>query len=71
MGDDDMGSRKVPPFLRKVFLSKRELRLILELLRANAGDELPPWKEKLINKIDKHLQKAKSYRGKKRGPGDC
>ena len=71
MSDDDIGSRKIPAFLRKVFLSKRELRLILELLRASVGDEeLPPWKQKLINKIDNHLQKAKSYRRKKRGD-DC
>jgi len=71
MSDDDIGSRKIPAFLRKVFLSKRELRLILELLRASVGDEeLPPWKQKLINKIDNHLQKAKSHRRKKRDD-DC
>jgi hypothetical protein len=66
MNNNSVSTKKVLPFLRRVFLSKRELRLILELLREEIEENAPPWKEKLINKIDKHLQKAKSHRRKKR-----
>jgi hypothetical protein len=66
MSDKAPEPKKVLPFLRKVFLSKRELRLILELLREKIEKNAPPWKDKLVNKIDKHLQKAKSYGRKKR-----
>jgi len=70
MSDKTEAPKKVLPFLRKVFLSKRELRLILELLREKIEKNPPPWKEKLVNKIDKHLQKAKSY-GRKKREDDC
>ena len=70
MNNNSATPKKVLPFLRKVFLSKRELRLILELLLKEVEENPPPWKEKLINKIDKHLQKAKLHRRKKR-EDDC
>ncbi len=67
------GSEKqVPAFLRRVFLSKRELRLLLQLLRTHSeGEEIPPWKQKLIDKIDNHLQKAKSRKRKERRDDGC
>tara|TARA_R110000824_G_scaffold102748_6_gene244520 strand:+ start:1003 stop:1215 length:213 start_codon:yes stop_codon:yes gene_type:complete len=70
MNDKGPTPKKILPFLRKVFLSKRELRFILKLLRKEAEKNPPPWKEKLVNKIDKHLQKTKSY-GRKKREDDC
>ncbi len=54
------------PFLRRVFLSKKELAYILELLQSAASADDPSWKVMLYNKIENHLQKARKHKGKKR-----
>ena len=54
------------PFLRRVFLSKKELAYILELLQSVVSVDDPSWKVMLYNKIENHLQKARRYKNKKR-----
>ena len=66
-----MDSPKEPPlrrlpFLRRVFLSKKELAYILELLQSVASADDPSWKVMLYNKIENHLQKARKHKSKKR-----
>jgi hypothetical protein len=54
------------PFLRRVFLSKKELAYILELLQSAASADDLSWKVMLYSKIANHLQKARRYKSKKR-----
>ena len=54
------------PFLRRVFLSKKELVYILELLQSAASADDPSWKVMLYNKIENHIQKARKHKSKKR-----
>jgi len=54
------------PFLRRVFLSKKELAYILELLQSAASADDLSWKVMLYDKIENHLQKARKHKGKKR-----
>mgnify|MGYP003116197789 CR=1 FL=1 len=56
--------KKAPSFLRKVFLSKRELRYLISLLKADASQPTEPWKEKLFKKIQKHYTNAKKRKKK-------
>ena len=60
--------KSIPPFLRRVYLSKRELSRLLNLLQeATTPEEMEehPWKRMLIEKLQKHLEKAKEFRNKK------
>lgn len=60
--------KRVLPFLRRVYLSRRELRQILEFLSENFTEEdmnSKPWKKMLHQKISKHYQKSRKGSGEK------
>jgi len=62
---EDSPQRRLP-FLRRVFLSKKELAYILNLLEGASSSDDPSWKVMLYSKIRNHLQKARRYKGRKR-----
>tara|TARA_Y100000034_G_scaffold22663_1_gene26110 strand:- start:143 stop:352 length:210 start_codon:yes stop_codon:yes gene_type:complete len=66
MDSPEDSPRRRLPFLRRVFLSKKELAYILELLQSVATADDPSWKVMLYSKIGNHLQKARRYKSKKR-----
>ncbi len=59
------GSKKPPKFLRKVYLSERELEFILSKIEIVQKErESESWKTKMVNKLVNHHLKAKESREK-------
>jgi len=50
--------KKPPHFLKKIMLSKREIKLILDSLDITDEDMDTHWKAEMINKLQRRLKKA-------------
>ena len=62
-GSSQKLNKKPPRFLRKVYLSERELEFIISKINlAEEERSLESWKTKMVNKLVMHHLKAKENR---------
>ena len=59
-----MDTKRPPPFLKKVYLSRREIKMILDAIDVTPEDMEISWKKEMILKLKRAIRRSKKKEAK-------
>ena len=55
-----MNTKRPPPFLKKMYLSRREIKMILDAIDVTEEDMEVSWKKEMILKLKRAIRRSKN-----------